>query len=150
MILKLPLFGEIIRKIKLARMANTIGVMYSSGISLPDIIRRVRNIMGNAVLERALDRVGISINEGCSIHESFELTNEFPPLVTRMIRVGENTGRMDEAMTNISYFYDREAKEMIERIEPAIEPLLTITMAIIIGWVMSAVLGPVYDIITQI
>lgn len=150
MILKLPLFGEIIRKIKLARMANTIGVMYSSGISLPDIIRRVRNIMGNAVLERALDRVGASINDGCAIHESFELTNEFPPLVTRMIRVGENTGRMDEAMTNISYFYDREAKEMIERIEPAIEPLLTITMAIIIGWVMSAVLGPVYDIITQI
>lgn len=150
MVLKIPLFGEIIRKIKLARMANTIGVMYSSGISLPDIIRRVRNIMGNAVLERALDRVGTSINDGRTIHESFEMTNEFPPLVTRMIKVGENTGRMDEAMNNISYFYDREAKEMIERIEPAIEPLLTVMMAIIIGWVMSAVLGPVYDIITQI
>ncbi|MCV6590733.1 MAG: type II secretion system F family protein [Marinobacterium sp.] len=150
MLLKLPLFGEIIRKIKLARMANTIGIMYSSGISLPEIIRMVRNVMGNAVLERAMDRVGVAINDGRSVHESFDITGEFPPLVTRMIKVGERTGRMDEAMGNISYFYDREAKELIERIEPAVEPLLTITMAIIIGWVMSAVLGPVYDIITQI
>jgi len=150
MVLKLPLFGQIVRKIKLARMASTISVMYSSGISLPDTIRMVRNVMSNAVLERAMDQVGMFINDGRSIHESFELTNEFPPLVTRMIRVGENTGRMDEAMTNVSYFYDREAKETIERIEPAVEPLLTFTMALIIGWIMMAVLGPIYEIITSI
>jgi len=149
-LLKIPLFGDIIRKIKLARMANTMGVMYSSGISLPDTIKMVTNILNNAVLERAMGQASSFINEGRSIHESFEMTNEFPPLVIRMLRVGENTGRMDEAMQNISYFYDREAKEMIERIEPAIEPLLTLAMAAIIGWVMTAVLGPVYDIMTQI
>ncbi|MBY4676529.1 type II secretion system F family protein [Marinobacterium arenosum] len=148
--LRVPLFGPIIRKIKLARMANTIAVMYASGISLPDTLKMVRNVLDNSVLERAMDRVSLFLNEGRSVHESFQLTNEFPSLVVKMVKVGENSGKMDEAMLNISYFYDREAKEAIDRIEPAIEPLLTLAMAIIIGWVMMAVLGPIYDIITKI
>lgn len=149
-VLKVPLFGEVIKKIKLARMANTIGVMYSSGIALPDTLKMVRKLMKNGVLERAVDHASQSINDGRTVHESFQLTGEFPPLVIRMLKVGESSGRMDEAMQNISYFYDREAKETIERIEPAIEPILTLAMAAIIGWIMMAVLGPIYDIITQI
>jgi type IV pilus assembly protein PilC len=67
-----------------------------------------------------------------------------------LIKVGEMTGKMDEALRNISYFYDREAKELIEKIEPAIEPIITLFLAVLVGWVMMATLGPVYDIIGKL
>ncbi len=73
---------------------------------------------------------------------SFAETRLFPPLVVRMLKIGENTGAIDEALRNISYFYSRDAKEAINKIEPALGPMLTVTMGIIMGWLMMAVLGP--------
>jgi type IV pilus assembly protein PilC len=90
------------------------------------------------------------VQEGEPIHKAFEQAGVFPTLGVRMLKVGERSGKMDEALLNVSYFYDREAKESIDKIEPAIEPLLTIVMAVIVGWVMIAVLGPVYDTMTQV
>jgi type IV pilus assembly protein PilC len=71
-------------------------------------------------------------------------------MAVRMIKVGELSGGMDTALRNVSYFYDREAKEMIEKIEPTIEPILTVVMGFVVGWVMLAVLGPIYDTIAQV
>ncbi len=74
----------------------------------------------------------------------------FPPLVVRMLRVGESSGALDKALDNVSYFYTRDIRETIAKIEPAISPALTIAMAAIMGWVMVSVLGPIYDTIAKI
>jgi type IV pilus assembly protein PilC len=73
----------------------------------------------------------------------------FPPLVIRMMRIGENTGALDTALANVSYFYNREVRESIAKVQAMIEPALTLVLGAILGWVMLSVLGPVYDAISK-
>lgn len=148
--LKISIIGPIIHKLKLARVANTLSVMYGAGISFTESMKMSSTVAGNTFLKRKIDFAVQMIQEGKPIHEAFESAEVFPKLAISMIKVGENSGQMDEALSNISYFYDREAKEMIEKIEPAIEPILTVVMGFVVGWVMIAVLGPIYDTIAQV
>jgi type IV pilus assembly protein PilC len=105
---------------------------------------------GNKHLEANIMAAVGMIEDGKEIWISFRDSNAFPMMAVRMIKSGELTGKMDVALKNVSYFYDREAKELIEKIEPAIEPVLTVIMGFIVGWVMIAVLGPIYDTIAQV
>ena len=73
-----------------------------------------------------------------------------PPLVIRMLKVGESTGALDGALTNVSYFYNRDVKESVEKVQAMIEPMLTILLGAMLGWIMLSVLGPVYDVISKI
>jgi type IV pilus assembly protein PilC len=81
---------------------------------------------------------------------AFQEVGLFPPLVVRMLRVGEATGALDTALLNVSYFYNREVRESISRIQVLIEPALTVFLGLILGWVMLSVLGPIYDVITKL
>ena len=102
------------------------------------------------VLEEAIDSVHDRINDGVSISDAFFQAELFPPLVVRMVKVGENTGNLDEALLNVSYFYNREVQEAIDKIEPAISPILTVVMGTLLGWIMMSVLGPVWDAVGSI
>jgi len=148
--LKIPIIGEVLYKLKLARVANSLAVMYSSGVSFPEALRMASVTAGNKYLEGNILRSVDMIEQGKPIFESFEEADVFPSMAVRMVKVGELSGGMDIALKNVSYFYDREAKELIEKIEPTIEPLLTVIMGFIVGWIMIAVLGPIYDTIAQV
>ena len=74
----------------------------------------------------------------------------FPPLVVRMVRMGESTGLLDNALANVSYFYDREVTESIDRLKAMIEPAMTVVLGGIMGWIMLSVLGPIYETISSI
>ncbi|HEY9017338.1 type II secretion system F family protein [Thiomicrospira sp.] len=147
---KIKIIGPVLYKLKIARLANSLAVMYSAGMSFTESMLLAAKVVDNTYMEKNVLMAIRLIKEGEPIHQAFESANVFPPLGVRMVKVGERSGKMDESLKNVSYFYDREAKESIEKIEPAIEPLLTIIMAVIVGWVMMAVLGPVYDTITQV
>ncbi len=144
------LVGPILRKIVLARFATFFAMMYSAGITILDSIKISESIAGNLVIADGLKRVGAQIAEGQSFTTSFQNVGLFPPLVIRMLRVGETTGALDTAMHNVSYFYDRDVKESIERVQAMIEPIMTVTMGLILGWVMLSVIGPIYDLISKI
>lgn len=148
--LKLPLVGPILRKIILARFAGTFAMMYSSGIAIIDAIRASEDIAGNAVLREGLHRVGNLIAEGQNVSNAFQNTGLFPPLVVRMLRVGENTGALDSAMMNVNYFYNRDVRESIENAQAVLEPALTVILGALLLTVMLSVLGPVYDVITKL
>lgn len=148
--LKVPIIGPILRKIILTRLTSFFAMMYSSGITIIECIRTGEQIAGNKVIEEAMHQVGQLIAEGDTLSRSFEKTRLFPPLVLRMIRVGENTGALEESLVNISYFYTRDIKESIEKIQSLIEPAMTVVLGVIIGWVMFSVLGPIYDLITKV
>jgi type IV pilus assembly protein PilC len=124
-------------------------MMYSSGITVLDAIRSCEEIVGNKVLESALRTVGQQIAEGKSMTVAFQELELFPPLVIRMLRIGENTGGLDTALLNVSYFYNREVRDAIGKLQAMIEPALTVVLGAILGWVMLAVLGPVYDAISK-
>jgi len=148
--LKVWLIGPIYKKILLARFANYFALMYRSGITVLECIRICEGLVGNKAIEEAARRAGRQIADGASISAGFEYTGLFPPLVLRMLRVGESTGGLDEALLNISYFYDRDVSESIEKVQTLIGPAMTVVLGTILGWVIVSVLGPIYDLITKI
>ena len=147
--ISMPLIGPILRKIILSRFASSFAMMYSSGITVLESIKSCEEIVGNLPIERALRRVGTEIAEGKNLTAAFQDVALFPPLVIRMLRIGENTGKLDTALLNVSYFYNREVREAIGKVQAMIEPALTLLLGAILGWVMLSVLGPVYDAISK-
>jgi type IV pilus assembly protein PilC len=145
----LPVIGPILRKIILSRFASSFAMMYSSGITVIDAIRSCEELMGNKPLELALRSAGQQIAEGKNLTAAFQDLGLFPPLVIRMLRIGENTGALDTALLNVSYFYNREVRESIGKLQAMIEPAMTVLLGAILGWVMLSVLGPVYDSISR-
>lgn len=150
LILKVPYLGAILRKIILSRFASVFAMMYASGITVIESIRSAEETAGNKWMQEGLRLAGQQIAEGKTVTQAFQDVGIFPPLVVRMLRVGENTGRLDTALTNVSYFYTREVRESIARLQVMIEPALTITLGVIMGWVMLSVLGPIYDTISKL
>lgn len=147
--LHLPVTGIILQKIVLARFARYFALMYQAGIPVLDAIKTCQDIVGNRVVADALERAHQQINAGDSMSESFHNAGLFPPLVVRMIRVGENTGALDRSLLNISYFYDRDVKDSVEKMLKMLEPALTVVLGGLLAMIMFAVLGPVYDSMTK-
>ena len=143
--LKLPVTGEILHKIIMARFARYFALMYQTGIPILQAIKTCEKIVGNRVIADALSRAHAQINAGDSMSESFHNAGLFPPLVVRMIKVGESTGALDKSLMNISYFYDRDVNELMQKMLKLLEPALTVILGLILAFIMVSVLGPVYD-----
>jgi len=143
--LQLPYTGPILNKIIMARFARYFALMYQTGIPILDAIKICEKIVGNRVIADALSRVHAQISAGESMSESFRNAGLFPQLVVRMIKVGENTGALDKSLLNISYFYDRDVNDSMDKLLKMIEPALTVFLGLILGFIMYSVLGPVYD-----
>jgi type IV pilus assembly protein PilC len=142
--------GPILRKIILARFANTFAMMYGSGITILDCITNSRDVVNNLAVAKSLEDVTHEIESGKNLTQSFQNTGMFPPLVIRMLKVGEATGSLDKALLNVSYFYDRDVKNSIKKVQTMIEPTMTIVLGALLGWVMLSVLSPIYDIIGKV
>jgi type IV pilus assembly protein PilC len=142
--------GPILRKIILARFANTFAMMYASGITILDCLANSKDLVNNQVIARSMEQVIKEIEAGKNLTQSFQHTGIFPALVIRMLKVGESTGELDLALLNVSYFYDRDVKDSIKKVQVMIEPTMTIILGVLLGWVMLSVLGPIYDIIGKV
>ena len=143
--LNLPITGEILQKIIMARFARYFALMYQTGIPILQAIKTCEKIVGNRVVADALSRAHAQINAGDSMSESFHNAGLFPPMVVRMIKVGETTGALDKSLLNVSYFYDRDVNEMMQKMLKLLEPALTVILGLILAFIMLSVLGPVYD-----
>lgn len=148
--LAIPVVGPILRKIIMSRFAGVLAMMYSSGIPLIDAVRTTEGVVGNVVIRGGLERAGALVSEGQNVVAAFESTGLFPALVLRMLRIGQNTGGLDTSLANVSYFYNRDVREDIEKLQKVLEPALTLVLGALLLWVMLSVLGPVYDIITKL
>jgi len=148
--LRIWFVGPILRKIILSRFASYFALLYASGITVLSAVKISEDIVNNAVIADALNRIGTGIADGKSMSESIESVGLFPTLVLRMLKVGEGTGAIDDALLNVSYFYNRDVTESIERLQSMIEPIMTVVLGLILGWVMLSVLGPIYDLISSI
>lgn len=148
--LRLPFIGPILHKLILTRFATFFAMMYASGINILDCLQAAEKMAGNLVVEEGLKRVGRQIAEGEGVSQAFSSVQLFPPLVLRMLRVGETTGALDRALGNVSYFYNREVKESIARAQSVIEPGLTLFLGVLFGWVALSVLGPVWSVISGV
>ncbi len=148
--LRIWVIGPIWEKIILARFATFFALLYSAGITVLDSLHISQGVAGNVVIEQALREVSEHIADGVSITESFDKVNLFPPLVLRMVKVGESTGELDVALSNVSYFYDREVKESIEKLQTLIEPAMVVVLGLLLGWIILSFFLPLYDVMIDI
>jgi type IV pilus assembly protein PilC len=148
-VLGLPVIGPVLKKMILARFADTLALMYRTGIPLIEALQYCQTVSNNRVIQQSITRARERVLNGTALSAAFSEEDLFPVFVTRMIKVGESTGALDGALANISYFYSRDIDESIERVQAMIEPALTVVMGLILGWIMLAVLGPIYDTISK-
>lgn len=150
MLLRLPLLGPLLRKLLLARFCTVLALLYEAGIPIVDALRTAAETAGNAALRRTLHEAGARIAEGRSLSEALAAVTLFPPLVVRMLRTGEHSGALDAALGRIGGYYQREVRESIDALQAAMEPALTVVLGGLMLWIMSAVLGPIYDILGRL
>jgi type IV pilus assembly protein PilC len=142
--------GPILSKLVMSRFASYFALCYGAGLDVLASLRISEDIVGNEVVKASVKDISAEIADGNTLSASIESTNMFPPLVVRMVRMGESTGLLDNALHNVSYFYDREVTESIDRLKAMIEPAMTVVLGAIMGWIMLSVLGPIYETISNI
>ncbi|HBN16090.1 MAG TPA: type II secretion system F family protein [Pseudohongiella sp.] len=145
-----PKIGSVLTKILLARFTNFFAMMYAAGIPVLRCLEIAESIIDNLVIKRAIMQAHDAIQDGDSIADSFRDTELFPPLVVRMMKVGETTGELDKSLLNVSYFFDRDIKDSIEKVQALIAPVMTAILGLLLGWVMMSVLGPIYNTISSV
>ena len=144
------ILGPLLEKLILARLMDLFAIMYRAGLPILDIIEIARGATGNLVINGALERAGENISQGNSISAAFTRAGIFPPLVNRMIRVGETTGELDKSLVNVSYFFNREAEDRIDRLQAMLGPVVILILGGIMAWIMMSVIFPIYDLMGQI
>ncbi|TBV83333.1 MAG: type II secretion system F family protein [Desulfobulbaceae bacterium] len=148
--LRIPLLGEILKKIIIARFAKVFALMYRAGVPVLQTLDILTRTSKNTAVAHTITNAARQVSEGSSLSAAFSGNEIFPRFVVRMISVGEDTGDLESSMLNVSYFYDRDVKEKIDKLEAALEPTLTIILGVILGWIMLSVLGPIYNLIGEI
>ena len=141
--LKLPLLGIVVRLIAISRFAKTLATLLSSGVPLLRALEIVKNILGNAVLADVVEKAAEEIKEGDSIAAPLRRSNQFPPLMTHMIAVGERAGKLEEMLDSVAESYENQINARVEALTAMLEPLMIVVMGGTIGFVVFAILLPI-------
>ena len=141
-----PLFGELIRKVQVARFARTLGTMLKGGVPLIQSLDIVRAIVNNTVIVQALAAVQKDVSEGKGLAQPLERTGVFPALSLQMVAVGEETGRLDDMLIIVSDHYDRDVTNMVARLMSMLEPAMLLLMGLVTGFIVIAMLSAVFSV----
>ena len=144
--LKLPVFGELIRKVAVARFSRTLGTMLSAGVPILDALNICARTAGNKVVEREVAHLRIGISEGKSIAEPMTDSVIFPPMVVRMIAVGEATGALDAMLQKVGDFYEDEVENAVTGLKQLIEPLMILILGSLVGGLVIAMYLPIFKL----
>jgi type II secretory pathway component PulF len=144
--LKLPLFGPMNTKIALARFSRTLAILLSSGLSIVETLDLAKNVIGNTIIAAAAENAKNAITRGISIADSFKQTEVFPPVVIHMIDAGEKSGSIEEGLTIIAQAYDSDVEAMTKALTSMLEPAMIVIFGLITGFIVLAVLLPIFDI----
>jgi len=148
--LRVPVLGMVIRKAAIARFTRTLGTLISSGVPILAGLDITARTAGNKVVEKAIYATRESISQGETIAEPLRQCGVFPPMVTQMIGVGEQTGALDEMLDKIANFYDSEVDTAVEQLTSIIEPVMIVLMGVLVGGMLIAMYLPMFKLITVI
>ena len=144
MFLRLPIAGPIIRKVSIARYAQTFGSLFSSGIDVINCLKAAQKTVANLALIEALETVEARVQAGAPLSQAFNSSGEFPTLVIRMIKIGEESGNLTPVLMQVSEFYTKDVDEAVQGVITMIEPMLTALLGVMILWIAVGVFGPIY------
>ncbi len=150
LMLRVPILGDMLRKTAVARFTRTLGTLLSSGVSILDGLEITARTAGNRVIHDAVMRSRSSIAGGETIAEPLKQSGVFPPMVTQMINVGEQTGTIDEMLDKIADFYDDEVDTAVEALLAAMEPILIVFLGVVVGGMIVSMYLPIFDMINVV
>ncbi|MDH4230650.1 MAG: type II secretion system F family protein [Nitrospirota bacterium] len=149
-LLRLPIFGILLRKVAVAKFTRTLGTLISSGVPILDGLEITAKTAGNKVIEYAVMDVRSAVSEGKTLAEPLMKSKVFPPMVTHMIAVGESTGALDAMMNKIADFYDDEVDNAVSNLTAMMEPMLMVFLGGSVGFIVVAMYLPIFKLITLI
>ena len=148
--LKMPVFGELLKKVAVARLTRNLATMMGAGVPILRSLEIVGSTSGNWVIEQALVKVGDSVRQGKTIAEPLAQESVFPSMVTQMISVGEDSGALETMLHKVSDFYDQEVESMTEQLTALIEPIMIAVIGVLVGGMIVALYMPIFDIYNHI
>lgn len=143
--LRLPIAGDLIRKINISRYAQTFGALYSSGIDVINCLKSSQNTVSNLAITEALEASLNRVATGSTLSEAFNASGEFPTLVVRMVKIGEESGNLTPVFDQVAEFYTKDVDEAVQGMIAMIEPALTLFLGMMILWIAAGVFGPIYS-----
>jgi len=143
---KLKLMGEVIRKVETARFSRTLGTLLKSGVPLLQALNNAKDVISNQVIASAIDKVSKGAKEGKGISVPLSDANVFPPLALSMIKVGEETGQLDEMLMKVASTYEKSLRVAIKRFVSFIEPAMILGMGLVIGFIVVSMLMAIFSI----
>ncbi len=147
--LKLPVFGTLFHKMALSRFSRTLGTLVSSGVPILQALEITSNTVGNVLVAEAVENVRSGVKEGDSIARPLGQSPLFPPMVTQMLAIGEETGALDTMLNKVSDFYDSEVSATVEALTSLLEPVLIVFLGLVVGTIVIALYMPIFSLITQ-
>ena len=145
LMLNMPIAGSLIRKINVARFSQTFASLFSSGMDVLSSLKASQKTVQNRALNASLEGVLQNVQSGRALSESLNLTGEFPSMVVRMVKVGEESGNLTVVLEQVSEFYTRDVDEAVQGLITMIEPMLTALLGLVITWIAVGVFGPIYE-----
>jgi type IV pilus assembly protein PilC len=149
-LLRLPILGELARKLSLSRFAHFFATMFQSGVPILTCLDTARRVVNNRCLALSLASVRAGVEDGNPLSVGLRNTGEFPSLVVRLVKIGEESGNLGETLNNVTDFYDRDVNQSVDTLVAMIEPALTAFAGLMIAWIIIAVLGPIYDSLSKL
>lgn len=149
-LLQLPVLGDILRKVAVARFTRTFGTLTKSGVPIVTALEVVKDSAGNAVLARAIEAVQVKVQEGGTINGPMSESKIFPPMVTQMVAIGEETGQLENMLEKIADFYDIEVGTAVEALTSLMEPIMIVTLGGLVGAIVIGMYLPIFTVISQI
>jgi type IV pilus assembly protein PilC len=148
--MRIPIFGKLVQKAALARMTRTLSSLFSSSVPILQALSIVENVVENEVIAKVMRQARDSLERGQSLAEPMKKHWAFPPLVTQMITIGEETGSLDAMLSKVADFYEAEVDAGVERLKSLIEPIMIVLLAGVIGTIVTSIIVPMYDIFNHI
>ena len=150
LMLKLPVFGTLVRKVAVARFTRTLGTLVQSGVPILDGLRITARTAGNKVVERAVLQCRAAVTEGKTLADPLRTSGVFPPMVTQMISVGEQTGALDAMLSKIADFYDDEVDTAVSTLTSLLEPIMIVFLGVVVGGLVVAMYLPIFKLVTLV
>ncbi len=148
--LKVPLFGNLLKKASVARVTRTLATLLSSGVSILESLSIVARIAGNRLIEESLITARVAISEGRSISEPLKESGIFPPMVVQMVQVGESTGALDAMLNRVADFYEEDVDNMVTDLMSLMEPMIMVFLGIVLGGLIIAMYLPIFQLGTAV
>jgi len=150
LILKIPIFGELQKKIILVEFTRTLGMLISSGIHILEGLSILKNSLGNVLFREAITEIAKKVERGFPLGDSFAQYAVFPPIVSQMMKVGEETGKLDDTLLKLSHYFQTESENLVKGLTAAIEPIIMVILGVGVGFIVISVITPIYNLTSQI